>query len=127
MRKDEKRALIERYLAAYNSLDVDGMLAVLHEEIEFENVSDGEVTVSTTGKSEFRRLAEQSRDAFSSRRQTMTSFADVGAGATIEVQYNAVLAADLPNGMKKGQVLDLVGRSAFIFQDGLIRQISDRI
>jgi hypothetical protein len=37
----------------------------------------------------------------------------------------AVVAADLPNGIKKGQVLNLSGRSEFEFQDGAISKITD--
>ena len=43
----------------------------------------------------------------------------------IEVAYHGVLAIDLPNGMKQGQVMELAGRSEFKFDDGLIWQITD--
>ena len=30
MNEDEKRSLIERYFAAYNAFDIDGMMSVIH-------------------------------------------------------------------------------------------------
>ena len=38
---DPHRALIERYVTAYNAFDVPGMLAVLHADVTFENVAAG--------------------------------------------------------------------------------------
>lgn len=50
---------------------------------------------------------------------------DDNEGATIEVHYTGVLATDLPGGMTKGQQIDMLGHSEFLFQDGLIREIKD--
>lgn len=125
MSADEKRDLIDRYLAAYNAFDVEGMLAPLHPDVAFENVSGGEVNATAAGKDEFRRLAEHAAQLFSSRRQTVTAFDPSGAGATVEVDYEGVLAADLPNGMQAGEALRLSGRSDFGFRDGLIAHIRD--
>jgi ketosteroid isomerase-like protein len=74
MDEDEKHSLIDRYLAAYNAFDIDGMMAVMHPEIEFKNVSGGEVNASTFGAGDFRLLAEQSRELFRPRKQTILRF-----------------------------------------------------
>ena len=55
MNEDEKRSLIERYLASYNAFDIDGMMAVIHPDIEFKNVSGGEVNATASGSDEFRQ------------------------------------------------------------------------
>ena len=39
MNCDEMRALLDRYLSAYNAFDIEGMLAVIHSDIEFKNVA----------------------------------------------------------------------------------------
>ncbi len=62
---------------------------------------------------------------FSWRNQTLIDFSEEGAQATIHVAYEAVLAADLPNGMHAGETLKLTGRSEFTFRDGMIIEISD--
>ena len=69
MEADEKRRLIERYLEAYNSLDVEGMMALVHENIKFTNLCAGEVNARASRAAEFRTLAEQGKGLFSSREQ----------------------------------------------------------
>jgi ketosteroid isomerase-like protein len=65
MDSDEKRALVDRYLSAYEVFDIDGMLAVIHRDIEFKNVAGGEVNANASGGiDEFRKLAEQSKTLF---------------------------------------------------------------
>ena len=125
MSPDEQRALIDRYLAAYNAFDVDGMVALVHPEVAFRNVSGGEVTHTTTGVDAFRALAEASKGFFSSRRQTVTVFTTDGDTAMADIAYEGVLAADLPNGMKAGETLALTGQSTFVFRDLLIYRITD--
>ncbi|MEM1239175.1 MAG: nuclear transport factor 2 family protein [Cyanobacteria bacterium P01_H01_bin.26] len=121
----EKRSLIDRYLSAYNAFDVDGMMASAHPKIEFENVSGGKVTASASGADEFRQMAEQATALFSSRRQRVTAFDATPEGASVDIAYEAILATDLPNGMKAGQSLKLNGRSEFEFKAGKIARIVD--
>lgn len=125
MNKDDKRSLIERYLDAYNAFDIDGMMSVIHPDIVFKNVSGGEVNATASGANEFRKLAGQSKKLFSMRTQTITSFEMKDDQAFICVDYEGVIASDLPNGMKAGETLRLNGRSEFDFRDGKIYRITD--
>ena len=125
MNANEARDQIERYLAAYNAFDIDGMMALIHPDIKFKNISDGEINATASGSEKFRQLAEQSEELFRSRKQTMTRFQAEGDQAFIEVAYEAVLATDLPNGMKAGETLRLNGRSEFTFHEGMIYRITD--
>ena len=121
----QKRQLIEKYILAYNSFDIDGMMSLLHSEIKFKNISDGEVNATATGKNEFRAVAEQSKTVFKSRKQTI-EFCDIDEDrASVEISFKGVLATDLPNGMKSGEMINLDGRSEFSFKDGKISQIVD--
>jgi len=122
---DEQRSLIDRYLVAYNAFDIDGMMATIHRDVQFKNVSGGEVNATASGADEFRQLAEQSKGLFSAREQTVRAFESEGDRAVVEVGYEAVLAADLPNGMKAGETLRLDGRSEFVFRDGRIYRLAD--
>jgi hypothetical protein len=49
MNADESRVLIERYIDPNNSFDIDGMMDVIHPDIELKNVSVGEVNASASG------------------------------------------------------------------------------
>jgi ketosteroid isomerase-like protein len=122
---DELRAVIERYVAAYNAFDVPGMLAVLHPDVEFQNVSGGEVTASSRGRDEFRQLAERAASLFTRRRQTVVDYGRDGEGAWITIDYEGELAADLGPGMRAGDTLRLTGRSTFEFRDGAIARLID--
>jgi len=122
---NERRELIDRYVAAYNQYDVEGMLAVMHPEVEFRNVAAGEVTVASHGREEFRAIAERAATLVASRRQTVREYGDDGVQAWITVDYDGVLAADLGPELPAGTTLRLSGRSTFSFRDGWIVQLVD--
>jgi ketosteroid isomerase-like protein len=123
--EDPCRALIDRYLVAYNAFDVPAMLALLHPEITFQNVAGGEVTAAAQGIDEFRQLAERAVQLFSSRQQTIRRYSRDGDGAEVEIDYQGVLAADLGPELRAGETLRLSGRSTFRFRGGLIVRIVD--
>ena len=126
MTEQEKRTLITRYLDAYNTFDVDGMIETLHPDVEFENVSGEEVNASASGVEEFRAMAERATDLFASRQQTVTSFeVEEGGAVSIEVTYEGELGQDLPGGLTAGETVQLEGRSTFEFADGKIARIVD--
>lgn len=119
------RALVDQYIDAYNRKDIDDMLMGIHPQVAFKNISAGVVNASTTGVAELRTLAQQSLSLFSERHQKVESFEIQGPVAVATIAFRSVVAADLPNGLKKGQVLNLSGRSEFEFQDGAIFKITD--
>jgi hypothetical protein len=122
---DEVRALVGRYIDAYNNMDVAGMLRTVHPSLEFKNISNGTVNASASGIEELRALAEQSKSLYSERHQTILAFEITPDCAVVSIAFRAVIATDLPNGLKKGQEITLSGRSEFRFRDGVISQITD--
>lgn len=52
MQQDEMKKIIDDYIKSYNSFDIDGMLGHMHKDISFQNISDGQVNMSTHGISE---------------------------------------------------------------------------
>ena len=101
------------------------MIKLLHADIVFRNIAAGDVNTQSTGRREFRQLAEQSKAFFTSRQQVPSNFSFTGDQANIDIAYQGVLAVDLPNGLKAGETLKLGGRSEFTFKDGLLIAISD--
>lgn len=118
--------LIERYIEAYNTFDIETMINTLHPNITFQNISNGEVNAETHGIEAFRTLAEQSKGLFTSRKQTITYIETNESQTRIYVAFEAILAIDLPNGLKAGETLKLQGSSEFTFCDGKIISIIDR-
>ena len=101
------------------------MLIGVHPQVEFKNISAGVVNASTNRVAELRALAQQSLSLFSERHQKIESFELQGPVAIASIIFRAVVADDLPNGLKKGQVLNFSGRSEFEFKDGAISKITD--
>lgn len=122
----DKENLINRYLTAYNTFDVEGMIALLSANIHFENYPSGQLTNSTNGIDEFRELAEQSKSLFSEREQRIIKLTFGQDSAVADIVYRGKLAVDIPNGPSAGTILDLKGQSEFYFVNGRISKIVDR-
>ncbi|MNH94861.1 hypothetical protein D3C73_474890 [compost metagenome] len=127
MISEETKEIIENYVEAYNSFDVEGMVKLLHKEIQFKNFSNGEVNTVTKGIQEFRELAEKSSKIFSSRRQTILAYSAIDGKVEVQIDYAGILAVDLPNGLKIGDKLLLKGKSVFVINEGEISLIEDYI
>lgn len=121
----QAKMLVEQYIEAYNRFDVPGMLACLHPEVQFEHSTNGVVTVRLDSKEAFESQAIRAVAWFAERTQRIMAlrWQDEQAEATID--YFAVTATDLPNGVKAGTTLSFFGRSQFSFRDGLIAFIQD--
>ena len=126
MSNSDKEKLIDRYLVAYNSFDIGGMLALLSPDVRFENYSGGQLTDATNGIEEFKKLAEKSQSLFSDREQRITRLNHNQDFAIADISYRGKIAADIPNGPSAGTVLDLQGQSEFYFKAGQISKIVDR-
>ncbi|WP_394751003.1 nuclear transport factor 2-like protein [Spongiimicrobium salis] len=123
--KEEQQQIIEHYITSYNAFDVEGMLKNLDSEVIFENTTNGKVDLRTKGIQEFKEQAEASKHYFTQRKQRILSWRFKESHVSIEIDYQAVLAIDLPNGMKAGDLLELKGVSEFEFDLGKIKKITD--
>ncbi len=120
----ELKAIVERYVDAYNRFDVEGMMADMDNDVHFENVSNGEVTHAVTGLAELRALALQAVGFFSERNEQIRDIRAEESKVEIRVSYRATLAKDLW-GMKAGHTLELKGTSVFTFKDNKIIGLKD--
>jgi ketosteroid isomerase-like protein len=121
-----RERLIRAYLEAYAGRDVQAMLACLHPQVRFRNVSGGTVTVSTDGVAAFRELAERSARMFASRAQAIRSVTHRGDQAIVAIAFEGVLAEGVPGGPAAGTRLVLDGETVFTFRDGRLAGIEDR-
>jgi ketosteroid isomerase-like protein len=125
MQASYPKQLVQTYIEAYNRFDVDGMVHHLHEDVVFRNIANGEVNLTTTGKESFRQQAEQAKQYFSQREQRVTEWQVADNRVEVLIDYTAVAAMELPNGLKPGDTLHLQGRSVFQIADGQITSIED--
>ncbi|MDP9414412.1 MAG: nuclear transport factor 2 family protein [Pseudomonadota bacterium] len=121
----ELPGIVKSYISAYNRKDVDALIACVTDDVRFENVSNSGPSLATTSKAAFADLARQSAEAFYEREQSVRRTVMGDDAVAVEIDYRARLAADLPNGMKAGDVLQLRGVSLFKLRDGRIAEILD--
>jgi hypothetical protein len=120
-----RETIIKNYIEGYNEFNIDKMIADFDENITFENIQNGETNMSLNGLTAFIQQAEQGKTYFSERTQTIKSFKHNDNRSEIEIDYKAILGMDLPNGLKKGQELNLSGLSIFEFDDIKIIKLTD--
>ena len=120
-----KEEIVKNYVEAYNNFDVDTMTANFDENVVFENVQNNETSMTLTGITAFKQQAEQAKAYFKTREQRIKSIKYSGHAVEIEIDYHAVLAIDLPNGLKAGQVLNLSGKSVFLFEGDKVIKLTD--
>jgi hypothetical protein len=120
-----RKEIILEYIRSYNTFDIDGMMKHLDEDIIFENYSKGMLTHKTEGILAFQEQAVSAKAYFVSREQTIREWNFTEDGVQIDIDYKAELAVDLPNGLKRGEVLQMEGTSSFIFNNNQIRHVRD--
>ena len=123
--EDQRIAIIENYINSYNNFDIEGMINDLADTIVFKNISNNEITLSTDGINAFKVQAEKAKAFFSSRKQTIIKTVTSTHKIEVIIDYTGVLNIDLPNGMRKGETLNLKGVSVFTFLDDKIIEIND--
>jgi hypothetical protein len=117
--------IIENYVRAYNGFDIEGMLAGMHKDVRFENISNGEVTLVTNGIAELKKQAKQAGEYFKEREQKITGMQHKNNLVEADIDYKATLAVDLPNGMKAGDTIEMKGKSVFRFRGDKIIELKD--
>ena len=121
----ERESIIKNYVDGYNTFDVDKMVVDFDENVVFENIQNGETNMSLSGLTEFRQQAEQAKNYFTKRTQTIKSFSHLDNVTEIEIDYYAILGMDFPNGLKSKQELNLKGKSIFKFFGDKIIKLTD--
>ena len=102
-----------------------GMTNNLHEDVIFKNISNNEVNLTTNGKLAFEEQALRATQYFKTRQQTIINIAFNNEIAEISIDYEGIIASDLPNGLKEDDKIELRGKSIFRFADDKIIEIAD--
>lgn len=119
------KEIIEKYIEAYNSFDIEKMIFDMHNNVRFENISNGEITLTTNGIVELKNQAEQTKQYFTEREQRITNIDINNDIVEIDIDYKGILAIDFPNGLKAGDKIELKGKSIFKFKDNKIIELKD--
>ena len=124
--KEYQQKAIEYYIQSYNNFNFDGMVRDMRNDIVFENITNNNVDLMTSGIAEFKAQAEKAKQLFSERKQTIIGWDFQGDTVTIEIDYEGVLAIDLPGKAMIGDVLKLKGSSEFHFHGAKIISLKDK-
>ncbi|HRP89991.1 MAG TPA: nuclear transport factor 2 family protein [Edaphocola sp.] len=122
---EEQQKIIQNYIDGYNEFDVEKMTRDFDENIIFKNIQNGVLTMTLNGINAFKQQAEQAKSYFIDRQQQIVALKHNNDTTEIEISYTATLAMDFPNGLKKGDKLELKGKSIYIFRDDKIIEITD--
>jgi ketosteroid isomerase-like protein len=125
MRYDIYQKIIENYIDAYNSFDIDRMLSHMHDDIKFENISNGEINLTTNGIAELRNQAEQAKGLFKERKQKITDIKFNEDQVEVKIDYRGILAVDFSDELKAGDIIELKGSSVFRFKDNKVVELKD--
>ncbi len=117
--------LIQEYIAGYNAFNIEMMLSPLHKDIVFENITNGETSLSINGISDFKNQAQKTIKLFASRDQKITNFSVVEKNIIVEIDYSGILALDISEDVKANDEVKLKGKSVFTFKDNKIIKIVD--
>jgi predicted ester cyclase len=117
--------IIQRYVDAYNAMDIEMMLDCLSIDVRFVNRMGGVVTHSTRGIDSFRNLAQQTVQLFVKREQTIIECIAIEDRAALRVTYSAIVRYDLDNGWRAGQTVNMNGVSFLSLEDHAITEIVD--
>lgn len=115
---NDRTTKVFNYVEAYNNMDLENMTANFADEIIFLNVMNGENTMELRGIEAFKKQAIEALSYFSERQQSIESITHNSSSAEITINYRAIAAMDFPNGLKKGDEINLKGKSIFEFSEG---------
>ena len=120
-----RETIIKNYIEGYNQFNIDKMVNAFDDNIIFEKIQNDKTNMSLNGIVEFKLQAEQAIAYFSKREQKIKSFNHTEKTTEIEIDYEAVLGMDFPNGLKKGQQVKIIGKSVFEFEGNKIIKLTD--
>ena len=121
----DRERIIRNYVDGYNQFDINKMVSDFDEDITFTNIQNGTPNMSLIGLPAFIQQAELATTHFAYRTQKVNSFKHSDESTEIDIDYTAILGMDFPNGLKKGEELNLSGKSVFSFKNNKIIGLTD--
>ncbi len=85
----QQKTMVESYIDAYNSFDVERMMQHLDDAPIFENVAGDEVNLHIEGLDAFKKQAKEATQYFSERKQTVESWTFGEEEVQIKISYFA--------------------------------------
>ncbi len=107
-----------QYITAYNNKNPDNLVIDLADDVVFLNIMNGDKTMELRGVQAFKKQAIESLSYFIEREQSIESITHKYNSTEIVINYRAIAAMDFSDGLKKGDEIELKGKSIFEFSAG---------
>lgn len=117
--------VIKKYIEAFNAQEVDKMISFFTEDCRYEVISNIAKPVICEGKQKLKEMSLSSNALLKERSQTVNNWVIAEHKVALEFTYHAIVAQDLPNGLKAGQALHLRGVSIYEFEGDKIKRLMD--
>ena len=121
----QREQIIKNYLKSYNDYDIGGMIKDLDRDIVFENISNGNLDLRTQGLDKFREHTESEIQYTQQRERTVESWQFDESKVSIHIKFKGILSVDIMEKLEAGDVLELKGKSEFVFDNEKIQRITD--
>jgi len=125
MKYEKEERIIRNYIESYNNFDIKGMIKDFHNDVIFENLTNGKVDLLLNGKTSFEQQAATVIQYFKTRNQKIESWNFTKFSIIIDIHYTAVVARGFSNGLEPGDSVELRGKSEFVIEGGKIKLIRD--
>lgn len=119
------KQIIEEYFDAYNKFDTERMVSLLTEDVSFKNISKGEVILEINGKKSYKHQADSAVTLFEKREMAINELIFNEDNVDVRLKFNGILGLDVPEDHKKGDKIEMDGRTILQFRDGKISSIED--
>ncbi len=117
---------VRAYIKAYNDFDTEAMVKDFAEDMEFINEHKGEITMMTSGLSEFKGQIAHAKNYFQFREISIEDLQIGQNTVTISTNLKAgMIKEKSPGQPAKIQEVEMKGSSIFHFQDGKIVKLRD--
>lgn len=124
--ENDSRRVVEDFINCYNRKDIDSMLNLLADDIQYEYISNSNgITTQASSKEQFREISRMAAENYEDRQLTAIHWVMSENSVAVETELWCRLAKDLPNGLKAGEGLRLKGATFFIIENGLIKRLVD--
>ncbi len=121
---EQKKALVETYIQAYNRMDSVALLETLHPAVRFEHMIDQEVVLRLEGWEAFQQQFESTNALFKVHIQQLDVQQIQSDGLTANIQFYGKLKPTMEH--PEPQELYLKGKAYYQFKDRKIIYIQDR-
>lgn len=118
--------MVVDFIEAYNTRDVEGMLADVTDDVMYRHYCDAGVLFKAGDKGEFEAALHDDLSAFEHRTQMVKTSMTMLGSTVLTTQFDALVAKDLSNGWTAGQSITLPAASEFQFSDDKIANITLR-